>query len=110
MAKKVNDSEEMINENVNSENTLGSDGSIQKNLNRNKSNLVTVKLFKDNNKYKDDVFVAVNGVGIIIPRGKEVRIDKKYAEVLRHSEQQNSFAAEYQSKLQDAAEKSELEL
>ena len=36
--------------------------------------LVPVKLFKDNDKYKDDIFVAVNGVGMIVPRGKEVLI------------------------------------
>ena len=41
--------------------------------------LVSVKLFKDNNKYKDDVFVAVNGVGMLVPRGKEVQIPRKFA-------------------------------
>jgi len=61
--------------------------------------LVSVKLFKDNNKYKDDVFVAVNGVGMIVPRGKEVRIPRKYAVALRNSEAQDSFAAEYTAQL-----------
>ena len=49
------------------------------------SELVTVKLFKDNDKYKDDVFVAVNGGGIIVPRGKEVPIPRKYAIALKVS-------------------------
>ena len=61
--------------------------------------LVSVKLFKDNNKYKDDVFVAVNGVGMIVPRGKEVKIPRKYAIALRNSEAQDSFAAEYTAQL-----------
>ena len=61
--------------------------------------LVKVKLFKDNNKYKDDVFVAVNGVGMIVPRGREVKIPRKYAIALRNSEAQDSFAAEYTAQL-----------
>lgn len=69
--------------------------------------MVTIKLFKDNNRYKDDVFVAVNGVGMIVPRGVEVKIPRKYAEALQNSELQNSFAAWYQMKLQDDAAKAE---
>jgi hypothetical protein len=61
--------------------------------------LVTVKLFKDTSKYKDDVFVAVNGKGMIVPRGKEVKIPRKYAIALKNSEAQDSFAAEYQAEL-----------
>ena len=70
--------------------------------------LVCVKLFKDNNRYKDDVFVSVNGVGMIVPRGVEVKIPRKYAQALYNSEQQNSFAAWYQMKLQSDAAKSEM--
>ena len=65
------------------------------------SELVSVKLFKDNNRYKDDVFVAVNGVGMIVPRGVEVKIPRKYAIALANSEKQASFAGEYQSKVQN---------
>lgn len=68
---------------------------------------VTVKLFKDNNRYKDDVFVAVNGVGMLVPRGVEVKIPRKYAEALKNSEKQSSFAVEYQTKLQNDAVLSE---
>lgn len=68
---------------------------------------VTVKLFKDNGRYKDDVFVAVNGVGMIVPRGVEVKIPRKYAEALQNSELQSSFAVEYQTKLQSDALTSE---
>lgn len=64
---------------------------------------VTVKLFKDSGKYKDDVFVAVNGVGMIVPRGVDVEIPRKYAEALKNSELQDSFAAEYQAKLQSVS-------
>lgn len=65
--------------------------------------LVTVRLFKDSGKYKDDVFVAVNGVGMIVPRGVDVEIPRKYAEAIKNSELQDSFAAEYQAKLSSSA-------
>ena len=70
--------------------------------------LVTVKLFKDTNKYKDDVFVAVNGKGMIVPRGKEVKIPRKYAIALKNSEAQDSFAAEFQAELSKNAGAQEL--
>jgi hypothetical protein len=70
--------------------------------------LVKVKLFKDNDKYKDDVFVAVNGRGMIVPRGKEVEIPRKYAIALKNSEAQDSFAAEYSAELRKNADSGEL--
>ncbi len=70
--------------------------------------LVKVKLFKDTNKYKDDVFVAVNGRGMIVPRGKEVEIPRKYAIALANSEAQDSFAAEFQAELARNASANEL--
>ena len=70
--------------------------------------LVSVKLFKDNDKYKDDVFVAVNGVGMIVPRGIEVQIPRKYAIALKNSETQDSFAAQHCMELAKGAEASEL--
>ena len=50
---------------------------------------VEVKLFKDNDKYKDDVFVSVNGENCVIKRGERVKIKLKFAEVLDHSEHQD---------------------
>ena len=50
---------------------------------------VEVKLFKDNDKYKDDVFVSVNGENCVIQRGVRVKVKKKFAEVLDHSEHQD---------------------
>lgn len=50
---------------------------------------VDVKLFKDNDKYKDDVFVSVNGENCVIKRGERVQIKRKFAEVLDHSEHQD---------------------
>lgn len=50
---------------------------------------VEVKLFKDNNKYKDDVFVSVNGENCVIKRGERVQIKRKFADVLDKSDMQD---------------------
>ena len=67
--------------------------------------LVTVELFYDGDKYKEPVPVIVNGVKILVPRGKPVQIKRKYAQVLEHSMaqdqkagmMQNTLAAEFAS-------------
>ena len=51
--------------------------------------LVPVKLFKDNHKYKDDVYVAVNGDNCNIRRGEEVMIKRKLKDVLDNSDRQD---------------------
>lgn len=51
--------------------------------------LVEVKLFRDTGKYKDDVFVAVNGENCVIKRGERVQIKRKFAEVLDNSDRQD---------------------
>ena len=51
--------------------------------------LVEVELFKDNNKYKDDVFVSVNDETCQIQRGKKVMVKRKFAEVLEASRTQD---------------------
>ena len=35
---------------------------------------IAIKLFKDNDRYKDDVYVAVNGHNCLIKRGEWVKI------------------------------------
>lgn len=56
--------------------------------------LVEIMLFKDNGKYKDDVFVAVNGQNCVVQRGKPVKIKRKFAEVLRQSMDQDVSTAQ----------------
>ena len=48
---------------------------------------VVVNLFLDNDKYKDDVIVAVNGKAWRIKRGMDVEVPRYVAEVLKHSEE-----------------------
>ena len=56
---------------------------------------ISVKLFKDNDKYRDDVYVAVNGQNCVIKRGEWVKIKRKFALVLDASEIQDVKTAEY---------------
>ncbi len=56
---------------------------------------ISVKLFKDNDRYKDDVYVAVNGQNCIIKRGEWVRVKRKFALVLDASEIQDMRTAEF---------------
>lgn len=56
--------------------------------------LVTIQLFRDNDKYKNDVFVAVNGQSCLIQRGKPVQIKRKFARVLEQSMSQDIAASE----------------
>ena len=56
--------------------------------------LVAVKLFRDNDRYKDDVYVAVNGHNCVIKRGEWVKIKRKFALVLDQSEIQDMKTAE----------------
>ena len=56
---------------------------------------VAVKLFRDNDRYKDDVYVAVNGQNWVIKRGEWVKIKRKFAMVLDQSEIQDMQTAEY---------------
>lgn len=61
--------------------------------------LVNVELFYDGDKYKEPVPVIVNGVKILVPRGKPVKIKRKYAEVLEHSLSQDKKAGLMQTRL-----------
>lgn len=54
--------------------------------------MVEIELYKDNDKYKNDVFVCVNGKSMQIKRGERVNIPKEFAEVLDNAEAQRKFA------------------
>ena len=54
---------------------------------------IPYRLFRDNDKYKNDVFVAVNGEACQIKRGQTVRIKRKFVKVLEQSYEQDMEAA-----------------
>lgn len=56
---------------------------------------VTIQIFKDGNKYKDDVFVGVNGKTFLIQRGVPVTVPRYVANVLQESQAQDLEAAAY---------------
>lgn len=54
--------------------------------------LVTVQLFKDNDRYNEPLYVAVNGERILLQRGVPVQVKRKFAEVIEHSMTQDGMA------------------
>ncbi len=66
--------------------------------------LVELKLFKDNDRYKDDVFVGCNGENVVIQRGVKVNIKRKFAEILEHSEIQDFETTELIKSMVEASE------
>lgn len=65
---------------------------------------VDVKLFKDSDRYSDDVYVAVNGQNCIIKRGEWVKIKRKFAIVLDQSEIQDIKTSEFIASVQKSSE------
>lgn len=63
--------------------------------------LVKIKLFKDGDKYKDDVFVCVNGHPYGVKRGEEVEVPESVAKVIEASERQDNKTVMMIQKLQD---------
>ena len=66
--------------------------------------LVEIHLFEDGDRYKDDVFVAVNGKTFQIKRGETVKVPRYVKEVLDNSMKQDKVAARYMKMKQDAYE------
>ena len=62
--------------------------------------MVEIQLFYDGERYKDDVFVQVNGKSVLIKRGEKVKVTKAHAEVIQNSLKQKAQTAELTSKLQ----------
>jgi len=64
-----------------------------KNTKTENEELVEVRLFKDSERYKDDVFVAVNGESCLIKRGETVKIKKKFALAIEDAVNQQEYAS-----------------
>lgn len=54
---------------------------------------VVITLFKDGDKYKDDVYVSVNGQNCAIQRGVPVRIKRKFAMEIAKSQYEDQRTA-----------------
>lgn len=55
---------------------------------------IEIMLFKDNDKYKDDLFVSVNGQTCLIKRGVPVKVKRKFAQLIDSSQRQDLYAAQ----------------
>lgn len=58
--------------------------------NNGEGEMVSIRLFSDNGRYKGDLFVSVNGVNYQIKRGVTVQVPPEVAEVIQHSEEQDA--------------------
>ena len=67
---------------------------------------VTIKLFKDNGRYRDDVYVAVNDRSFLIKRGVEVTVPRFIEQALKNSLSQDEYVASLVEKLQSDYENS----
>lgn len=91
----------MATKNKAAENTTEATTSIDR-----ENELVKVKLFKDGDKYKDDVFIAVNGERIKVQRGKTVMIKRKFLRVIEQSRAQDTSTEELMAREEEAFEQS----
>lgn len=71
---------------------------------------VEIQLFKDNGRYSDDVYVAVNGENCLIQRGRPVKVKRKFAEALRLSMEQDNETADMIRELESQYEAKTKEL
>lgn len=65
-----------------------------------KKKKVSVYLPRLRGEKNQDVWVCVNGKGILIKRGERVEVDPEYAEVLQHSEQSDDLADAFLNELE----------
>ena len=73
---------------------------------------VSITLFKDSGRYKDDVYVSVSnrdgGENCLIQRGKMVNVKQKFAQCLQDSMEQDASTAELISSLDGRSQRMEL--
>ena len=65
---------------------------------------VRIRLFKDNSRYKGDLFVSVNGVNYKIRRGVEVEVPPAVPAALAHSQRQDELTAARIAAAENAAQ------
>lgn len=63
--------------------------------------LVPLKLFKDKDKYNQDVLVILNGESWLIKRGVTVKVPRKVFNVLSLSDDQTGYAADIIGKYEE---------
>ena len=69
--------------------------------------LVEIMLFKDSDKYSDDLVVTLNGKNYQIKRGVKVMVPRKVQLVIEDSMKQAGLAADYEEEAQQQYKKLE---
>lgn len=78
------------------ENTAKEQQEVQQEVQQTEQQKDTVRftLFKDNDKYKSDLFVGVNGKSYLVKRGVEVELPRGVYETIKNSQAQMVAASE----------------
>lgn len=71
---------------------------------------VKLRLFRDGDRYRDSMYVAINGQNCLISRGEWIWVKRKYALVLDQSEIQDMRTASLQEMEQDRFREAEAKL
>ena len=71
---------------------------------------VTINLFYDGDKYKDPVFVGINGMSWLVKRGEPVEVPVEVYDVLMNQMKQDKSAADLMKSLQKASKEAMAEL
>lgn len=66
--------------------------------------MVEIELYRDSDKYKNDVTVIVNGKVYQVKRGEKVKVPKTVAEVLDNANAQRNFASRTIDRLSDKSQ------
>lgn len=71
---------------------------------------VTINLFYDGDKYKDPVFVGINGMTWLVKRGEPVEVPVEVYDVLMNQMKQDKSAADLMKSLQKDSKEAMAEL
>jgi hypothetical protein len=74
------------------------------------SEKVPFRAFKDNDKYKDDITVTINGKTWVIQRGVQVMIPRFVLHAIENSERQKTDSANHNQVLMDQFKEKEKQL
>ena len=71
---------------------------------------ITINLFYDGDKYKDPVFVGINGMTWLVKRGEPVEVPVEVYDVLMNQMKQDKSAADLMKSLQKGSKEAMAEL
>lgn len=76
---------------------------VTKEVEKTSDEMVELFLFKDDDKYKHDLWVCVNGERLLIPRGVKVNVPIRFARVFKSSQKQEQLLIQKMKQLMNEA-------